>query len=173
MTAALIAAATPVLAQAGADSGSERTVTEKGLPSATARPAGPAKEEARLAHAGTLYRRNCASCHGGDGKGARARASLGECPDFTSHPWQRRVDDTRLTVSIREGRGDYMPAFSDRLNETQVEDLVTYIRTFGPRQRRDANPTRGDFEKQLRELEKRQQKLRRQFEELSAPPRKP
>jgi hypothetical protein len=83
------------------------------------------------------------------------------------------VDDNRLTVSIREGRGDYMPAFSERLNETQVEDLVTYIRTFGPRQRRDAQPARGDFEKQLRKLEKRQQELRRQFEDLSAPPRKP
>jgi len=76
-----------------------------------------------------VFAKNCQSCHGTDGKGGPVKLD----------------DGTRLKVpSLREGHavrhpdsdfrkqimagGDGMPAFKDKLNQQQIDDLIKFIR---------------------------------------------
>jgi mono/diheme cytochrome c family protein len=56
-----------------------------------------------------LFRRHCVKCHGADGTGSPARASMPEIPDFTDASWQARRSDARLLASILDGKGKEMP----------------------------------------------------------------
>jgi len=51
---------------------------------------------------------------------------------LTDAEWQDEVGDERLFNSIMNGRNvrGNMPAFSDKLNEREVNSLVTFVRTF-------------------------------------------
>jgi cytochrome c oxidase cbb3-type subunit III len=72
-----------------------------------------------------LYTRNCAACHGSDGRGGVGVPLALE--DFLAN-----VPDSYLFATIRHGRpGRVMPAF-DRLSDTEVQAIVDYIRDFGP-----------------------------------------
>jgi len=78
-----------------------------------------------------LYAEHCAVCHGenGDGK-SRARFGLNPAPrDFTSAAAWDELTSERMRTSVIYGRpGTAMVAWDKRLNETQVESLVAYIR---------------------------------------------
>src|SRR5829696_8283971 len=77
-----------------------------------------------------LYRRHCISCHGGDGKSKTSKGRFSHARDFTDTQWQADVSDERIFNSIMNGRNvrGNMPAFSDKLNENQVNSLVTFVR---------------------------------------------
>jgi mono/diheme cytochrome c family protein len=77
-----------------------------------------------------LYRRDCRRCHGDDGKGLK-RDRLGEIPDFTDSDWQASRGDADLQVSILEGKGTHMPAFSDRISEDEARQLASHVRGLG------------------------------------------
>lgn len=80
------------------------------------------------------YQQHCQRCHGaaGDGKGEKA-AELAVAPgDFTDVKAMDAVTDGELFWQISEGRLP-MPAFRDKLGETQRWELVDYIRTFSRR----------------------------------------
>jgi cytochrome c6 len=74
--------------------------------------------------AGT-YKAKCAMCHGPDGKGSAMGTKMG-ARDFGSADVQKETD-AQLTDAIANGRGK-MPAYKDKLKDTEVKDLVTYIR---------------------------------------------
>jgi len=99
-----------------------------GRPNPAARPI-PAEEIMDFAD---LYSRNCAGCHGADGKGLK-RSHMNELPDFTDADWQSSRGDADLQVSILEGKGTHMPSFADSVSETQAQQLVAYIRQLGGR----------------------------------------
>ena len=84
------------------------------------------------APASRLYRRHCVSCHGHDGKAQTSKGKFSHARDLTDAQWQADVSDERIFNSIMNGRNirGNMPAFSDKLNEREVNSLVTFVRTF-------------------------------------------
>jgi mono/diheme cytochrome c family protein len=82
--------------------------------------------------AARLYRRHCVSCHGNDGKAKTSKGRFSHARDFTDAQWQTDVSDERIFNSITNGRNvrGNMPSFSDKLNEKEVNSLVTFVRSF-------------------------------------------
>lgn len=70
-----------------------------------------------------IYAEHCVNCHGGDGRG-----ELAGVPSFRGGALMTRTDDD-LKNTIKQGR-NMMPSFNGVLEEYQIDDLVTYIRTF-------------------------------------------
>jgi mono/diheme cytochrome c family protein len=74
--------------------------------------------------AGT-YKAKCAMCHGADGKGSAMGTKMG-AHDFTSDDVQKQTD-LQLIATITKGKGK-MPAYDGKLKDTEIKDLVAYIR---------------------------------------------
>lgn len=75
--------------------------------------------------AAATYKSRCAMCHGVDGKGGKMGTK-----DFAS-PDIQGMTDAQLTEVITKGKAPRMPAFGDKLKDSDIKDLVAYIRTFG------------------------------------------
>jgi len=71
--------------------------------------------------AAATYKAKCAMCHGADGKGGKMGTK-----DFAS-PEIKSQTDAQLTEAITKGKGK-MPAYEGKLKDTEIKDLVTYIR---------------------------------------------
>ncbi|MBV9036324.1 MAG: cytochrome c, partial [Acidobacteriaceae bacterium] len=79
-----------------------------------------------------IFQQKCAACHGKDGRGIRAVGT----PDFSNQALQTSLTDDTVRDAIRHGRaGGKMPAWSGQLSESQIGDLVAYIRSL------DTTPT--------------------------------
>jgi mono/diheme cytochrome c family protein len=83
--------------------------------------------EAAAADAGTIYSRQCVSCHGRDGRGRTRKGRRTHARDMTNASWQDDVSDERLFNSISNGRGK-MPAFRKKISENDIDALVAYVR---------------------------------------------
>src|SRR5687768_17266999 len=79
-----------------------------------------------------LYRKQCASCHGPDGRALTSKGKFSHARDLSDAKWQDDVTDERIFNSIMNGRSvrGNMPAFSDKLNEKEAESLVSFVRKF-------------------------------------------
>jgi len=75
--------------------------------------------------AGT-YKTKCAMCHGPDGKGSATGTKMG-ARDFGSAE-VKAESDAQLTDVITKGKGK-MPPYGGKLKDTEIKDLVTYIRS--------------------------------------------
>src|SRR5438132_10102794 len=108
----------------------------------------PSVDEAavRTRVASVHYRQYCLSCHGVDGRGTETRASMPNIPDFKDQKWQEKMTNAELAASILDGKGTLMPAFRGRVDEDEAQDLVAYIRAFGPAPQKAARPPASDFE---------------------------
>src|SRR5688572_27491662 len=80
--------------------------------------------------AAQLYRRYCVSCHGNDGKAKTSKGRFTHARDLTDPQWQADVSDERIFNSIMNGRdiSGNMPGFAKKLNEKEVNSLVTFVR---------------------------------------------
>src|SRR5271169_5715856 len=76
--------------------------------------------------AAATYKAKCAMCHGPDGKGSATGVKMG-VHDFTSDDVQKQTD-AQLTETITKGKGK-MPAYDGKLKDTEIKDLVAYIRS--------------------------------------------
>src|SRR6476646_5856258 len=76
-----------------------------------------------------LYAKQCASCHGKDGRAKTIKGKLKHARNLTDAEWQERVSDERIFNSITKGK-DKMPAYAKKLSQEQIEALVTYVRAF-------------------------------------------
>ena len=96
---------------------------------AIARPAAPASITAHESAAGAaeLFSRNCAKCHGKDGRAKGIKARTTGTRNLTDAQWQDRVSDERIFNAISNGKGR-MPAFGKKLSESEVDSLVQYVR---------------------------------------------
>ncbi len=76
------------------------------------------------------YRRYCVSCHGSDGKAKTSKGKYSHARDLTDAQWHATVSDERIFNSIMNGRNQRgnMPAFADKLNEKEVNSLVSFVR---------------------------------------------
>ena len=82
--------------------------------------------------ASQLFRRYCVSCHGNDGKAKTSKGRFSHARDLTDAEWQTDVSDERIFNSITNGRSvrGNMPAFFNKLNESEVNSLVNFVRGF-------------------------------------------
>jgi len=88
--------------------------------------------QAHLAAGEKLYEQNCASCHGGSGRGdGPAASNLDPQPAniarFSDMPM---ASDRYLYWTIAEGGepiGSAMPAFGDALTEEEIWQVITYL----------------------------------------------
>ena len=78
--------------------------------------------------ASALFARNCAKCHGKDGRAKTFRGKLTGARNLTDAEWQANVSDERLFNSITNGRGK-MSSFSKKLSSAQIESLVAHVRS--------------------------------------------
>lgn len=75
-----------------------------------------------------VYDKNCAACHGKDGKGI-----MPKMPDFSKG---ERMDkaDKHLLASIGDGvKGTAMPAWKGKLNDADMSNVLCYVKTIGPK----------------------------------------
>jgi cytochrome c oxidase cbb3-type subunit 3 len=131
------------------------------------------KPPARTSMAAGPYRQYCLICHGADGRGSEVRASMPTIPDFSSGAWQESVSNAQLIVGILDGKGTLMPAFRDRVNDDQAQDLVAYVRAFGPGEAPKPEIPSGDFHQRFRKARDEWEELKKQLQELSQTAGKP
>ncbi len=74
-----------------------------------------------------LYAKNCASCHGKDGRAKTFKGKLKHARNLADSEWQGRVGDERIFNSIMNGKGK-MPAYGKIISEQEIDSLVTYVR---------------------------------------------
>src|SRR5580698_5060036 len=102
-------------------------------PAQNAAPAAPARNPVKptaesQARAKTLYRRDCAFCHGdnGDGKNTMDVALA----DWTNPTTLASKTDSDMFATIRNGEGDKMPPEdAGRATDTDIWNLIIYIRS--------------------------------------------
>lgn len=88
----------------------------------------------RAADAKENWTKNCAKCHGADGKGATAMGKKLGMKDYTDPKVQAEMKDEVAFKSIKEGLKDasgkvQMKAFVD-LSDDEIKALVAYMRAF-------------------------------------------
>jgi cytochrome c6 len=86
---------------------------------------GVCSSSAAAQDAAATYKSKCAMCHGADGKGGKMGTK-----DFAS-PDIQGMTDAQLADVITKGKAPKMPAYGDKLKDSDIKDLVAYIRTFG------------------------------------------
>ena len=79
--------------------------------------------------AATLYAKQCASCHGKDGRAKTFKAKFNQARNLTEPGWQEAVSDERIFNSIANGRGKKMPGFTKKLSEAEINSLVLLVRS--------------------------------------------
>jgi mono/diheme cytochrome c family protein len=72
----------------------------------------------RQAHGRKLYFKSCAHCHGIDATGD-------EGPDLH----ELEVSDRRIATVIKRGIKGEMPSFAKKHDDTQIAELVAYVRS--------------------------------------------
>jgi len=75
----------------------------------------------------TVYKAKCASCHGADGKGATPAGKATKARDFCSDDVKKETDE-EWTGIIVKGKNK-MPAYDKKLSESEVKEVVAYIRS--------------------------------------------
>lgn len=92
---------------------------------------------ADLAAAQKSFQGFCAACHGTSGKGdGPAGVSLAVKPmNFDDCSAMTKISDTTLFTAIKSGgkaigKSPEMPAAGAAFNDTQIHDLVAYVRSF-------------------------------------------
>lgn len=80
-----------------------------------------------VARGKTLFVRDCAGCHGLQGKGDGYRI-LGPDPANLTAPSTTKKSDADLLKTIHDGKPN-MPAWKVYLSEKQSRDVLAYVRT--------------------------------------------
>jgi len=80
------------------------------------------------------WEKNCAKCHGPDGKGKTKMGEKLEVKDYTNAKVQEDMKDEKMIKAIKDGVKDgdktKMKAFGDALNDDEIKALVKFIRDF-------------------------------------------
>ena len=80
--------------------------------------------------------KDCAMCHGKDGKGQTTIGRKLQIKDFTDAKAQASFTDADAAKAIKEGITQdgklKMKAFGDKLSEDEIKALVAHVRSFKP-----------------------------------------
>jgi cytochrome c5 len=86
-----------------------------------------------------LFNKNCARCHGADGRGDTPAGHTYQTPDLTTREWWKKNSGITGTRSLRSivarGKGG-MPAFGKKLNKSEINLLVDRMRRFRQSERK-------------------------------------
>jgi len=74
-----------------------------------------------------VYVKNCAGCHGTEGKGDGYKI-LGPDPANLTSPSTKKKSDSALLRTIHDGKPN-MPSWKVRLSEQDSRDVLAYVRT--------------------------------------------
>ncbi|HEX7632490.1 MAG TPA: cytochrome c [Lacunisphaera sp.] len=79
--------------------------------------------------------KNCASCHGKDGKGATKAGRMAGVKDLTDPAYQKDIKDEKALAAIKDGIKDEkgkekMKAFAEKLTPEEMKALVAHVRSF-------------------------------------------
>jgi len=77
--------------------------------------------------AAVIWNKECASCHGKDGRAQTLKAKFNGAKDLTKQSWQESASDSHIFNVISSGHGK-MPAFGNKLSQAEIDSLVTYVR---------------------------------------------
>ena len=84
-------------------------------------------DAAAVARGAVVFKEQCASCHGDDGKGKLDQGS----PNLTDGIWLYGSSTDAIATSIRTGRGGVMPAWTGRLDPVTIKSLAVYVHSLG------------------------------------------
>jgi cytochrome c6 len=73
------------------------------------------------------YKAKCTMCHAADGSGSTPAGKAVKVPPFSS-PDLVKASDADLIAATKNGKGK-MPAYSGKLTDGQIKDVIAYIRT--------------------------------------------
>ena len=82
---------------------------------------------AAMADGASIFKAKCAMCHGADGSGNSPMGKSMGLKDLGSAEVQSS-SDTDLAAVISNGKGK-MPAYKGKLSDSDISDVVKYIRT--------------------------------------------
>ena len=88
---------------------------------------GNGQDAAARGRGATIFKDQCANCHGDDGKGKIDQGA----PNLTDDIWLFGASRAAITESIRTGRGSAMPAWIGRLDPVTVKALAIYVHSLG------------------------------------------
>jgi mono/diheme cytochrome c family protein len=131
--------------------------------------AAPAVKSEKLRAAASLFQANCIPCHGPDGRGTNVRLAFPTLPNFTARQFQAERTNAQMVASVLDGKGVLMPAWRGRLNPEQAQELVAYVRTFGPPDVAMNKGPQSKFSNNASDLRKQLEELRKQAKALSSP----
>ena len=81
-----------------------------------------------------IYERDCAKCHGADGKGDTKMGKRIGAKDYTDPKVQASVTDEAAFKAIKDGLKDKnektLMGPTDGVSDEDIKGLVTYMRTF-------------------------------------------
>ncbi len=86
--------------------------------------------EGNIGNGKTVYEKNCVACHGTEGKGdgPLGKVLVPSAGDLTA---AGNTSDQELLEIIQNGRpGTAMPAWKGGLSSQEMQDVLTYIRSF-------------------------------------------
>src|SRR4051812_13469910 len=89
---------------------------------------------ARAADAKDVWTKDCAKCHGEDGKGKTKMGEKLGVKDYTDAKVQADFKDDSMAKAIKEGVKEKgsdkvkMKAFGDTLSDDEIKALVAYVR---------------------------------------------
>jgi mono/diheme cytochrome c family protein len=75
------------------------------------------------------YKAKCAGCHGPDGSGSTPAGKAMKVRDFHA-PEVQKETDADLTDIIANGKNK-MPKYGEKLKDSEIKDLVGYVRMLG------------------------------------------
>jgi len=97
------------------------------------------RKTSRTKRVDELFNRNCARCHGADGRSDTPQGRLFLAPDFTAAGWWSKNSKTTTSKALRSAivRGKAaMPAFGKKLTRSEIDLLVERIRSFRQSERK-------------------------------------
>ena len=88
--------------------------------------------KASIARGKVLYARECTECHGADGKSLVD--VVANATDLTKpEAWKSGTSEGEIFRSIRDGAGDAMPPFADKVSkEEDLWHMVNFVRSLWP-----------------------------------------
>ena len=97
------------------------------------------RKTARTRRVDELFTRNCARCHGADGRSDTPQGKLFLAPDFTDDEWWKknpRITNTKALRRVIVRGKAAMPAFGKKLTRSEIDLLVLRIRSFRQSERK-------------------------------------
>jgi len=80
------------------------------------------------------WSKNCASCHGKDGKGQTKAGKKAGVKDMTEAKYQQDLTDEKAIAAIKDGikeeGKDKMKPFGQKLNDDEIKALLAKVRDF-------------------------------------------